>query len=506
MTAAIRHWVMALAMQWLIAAPALHAQIKPAAIFTDDMVVQRDRPMSIWGTANPGDPVAVQFAQGSSQASADAHGRWIVRLPAPSLSNEPQDLRISGPGTSLVLHNILVGDVWLCAGQSNMAFALRDATGGEADMEAAASLKSIRWIAVPNRAAIEPREAFDIKGERIRWRLASARSVGDLSAVAFYFARHVHARIGVPIGVVTAAWGGTPIEAWIPNDRLSSLPNAQAIEAARLKILELMRDKPTAFPYGPDILLQTAGATCYNGMVHPTAPLSVRGVLWYQGEQNAGSGHDRYTVAMQALIESWRAQFDHPELPFLYVQLPNFADRHEGSWPMTREAQLWALHVPNTAMAVTIDQGDAQNIHPLQKGEVGRRLALLALNRVYGQYDVPTGPIYQTMSIEGASIRVSFTQVGTGLVCTDAPTAEPREFEIAGMDRRFVPAKARIDGVSIVVSAEGVSQPVAVRYAWRNAPVVNLYNKEGLPASPFRTDNWPTSLRSNWTVPSDWER
>ena len=478
----------------------LHATPSPSLIFSENMVLQRDRALPVWGTADSGKTVTVSVAGKSAFARVDASGNWKVTLPALALGG-PVEMRIDDGAGVVIFKNVLVGDVWFCAGQSNMAFSLKDSF--DADLEiAAADRPQIRCFSIAAKASLEPLKAFDPAEQKTGWQIAAPKTAGGFSAVAWYFAKEVQAQTGVPVGIVTAAWGGTPIGSWTPGERLRDAAFARGWFDSLNKVAAKIHANPKLFVNGPEVMLQNQVGSDYNGMVHPAAPLALRGFLWYQGEQNAGSGKGEYTETLRRLISGWHDDFQNPDLPFYFVQLPNFTDRYEGSWPNTREAQLYALRIPNTGMATTIDLGESFDIHPHSKQEVGRRLARLALAKVYGKTVEYSGPIYASTSVDGAGIRLSFAHRGGGLWVRDG--GELREFQIAGADRKFVPAQAVIDKETkstVFVWSNDVPAPRAVRYAWRNNPSVNLYNKEGLPASPFRTDDWPAAERSDWAIP-----
>jgi sialate O-acetylesterase len=400
--------------------------------------------------------------------------------------------------------------VWLCSGQSNMVWMVRNSLNPEAEI-AAANFPLIRHYKVTLTAAGQPRD--DVAGE---WAACSPATVGSFSAVAYFFARDLHQKLRVPVGIVNSAWGGTQIESWMSEASLRANPAAKEIYARWEKLLADYPAKKAAHPAAVEkwkaqqAAAKAAGkafttraplapdgpgsrwqpASLYHGMIHPLVPYGFRGAIWYQGESNA-SRHGEYAALFTAMIRQWRADFAQP-LPFFFVQLANFAGGAAAtgdSWAYLREAQVAALGLPATAMAVTIDIGDPNNIHPANKQEVGRRLALHARQQVYGENLVANGPIFQAAKREGSVMRVTFQEaVGLRL---EPPQSDGRvSFEVAGEDRKFVPAVARVAGNALLVSAETVPQPVAVRYAWSNSPEARLYNAAGLPAAPFRSDTW----------------
>jgi sialate O-acetylesterase len=412
---------------------------------------------------------------------------------------------------TVTLHNVLVGEVWICSGQSNMEFGLSDALNGQQEV-AEANYPMIRLLTVPRDVAVQPQP--DVKAT---WVACAPESAGRFSAVGYFFGRDLQQKLGVPVGLIHTSWGGTPVEAWTSRETLEATEEAKPLlerwekalaaypeakkrydrEMAEWKDLaaEAGRDgqpaptQPRA-PLGPDSPSLPAGL--YNGMIAPLVPYCIRGAIWYQGEANAARAY-QYRALFKALIRDWRRAWGQGDFPFVFVQLANFkqaaAQPGESDWAELREAQTMALQLPETGMAVTIDIGDAGNIHPKNKQEVGRRLALAALATAYGQNVIASGPLYESMAVEGNKARLRFKNVGGGL---EARGGEPlKGFAIAGADRRFVWAEARIEGQTAVVRSDQVPEPAAVRYAWADNPVCNLYNKEGLPASPFRTDVWP---------------
>ena len=376
---------------------------------------------------------------------------------------------------------------------------------------AAADYPKVRVFTVANRAAEAP--AGDLRG---RWTVCSPQQVGSFSAVGYFFARDLHKTLDVPVGIIVSAWGGTPAEAWTSQPTLEADPEFRSIleswtrrladypalkagydeamaqwkeKAAQAQEAGRQAPRAPSAPTGPDSPFRPANL--YNGMIAPLVPYAIRGATWYQGEANTDRAQ-QYRKLLPAMITNWRTLWGEGDFPFLIVQLANFqrtADRPADSgWARLREAQLMTLKLPNTGLAVAIDVGEADNIHPKNKQEVGRRLALWALANTYGRKLVYSGPLYASMKVEGNAVRIRFSQVGGGLAAKDS---EPlKGFAIAGADRKFVWADARIDNGMVVISSPDVANPLAVRYAWADNPVCNLCNKEGLPASPFRTDDW----------------
>lgn len=482
---------------FLMTVPFASAAPSPSALFSDHMVLQRDAPVPVWGTAHPGEEIAVHFGTQSHRVKTDPHGHWEVRLEAMPASFEPKDLRIESlnpPGERITIKDVLVGEVWIAAGQSNMAYGVRTATHAEAEI-AAASQPAIRVFQMATTVAGEPQRT--LTGQ---WRVCSPESAGDITATGYFFARDLQKALKVPIGLLQNAESGTLAEAWMSKEALQSEIEFQPIldrYAAAVTTYQKVRSNPEPTQkLPPDPATQTTRPSgLFNAKVAPLVPYAIRGVIWWQGEYNSERA-EQYRKLFPALIRDWRAQWKNPELPFLFVQLQNLdiqPQPNPAHYDELREAQLLTLRsVPHTGMAVACDVGDPKDIHPPHKQPVGARLALLARNLVYGDKDlVSSGPLYQRSTTKGSTIQIDFSHVGGGLVVKNAEAL--RGFEIAGADQKFRPANALIDGDSILVSSPEVPAPVAVRYAWRDNPLCTLFNAEGLPASPFRTDDWPTA-------------
>ncbi|HOF88305.1 MAG TPA: sialate O-acetylesterase [Armatimonadota bacterium] len=644
-----------------------------AALFSEGMVLQRERPLPIWGWAPPGARVAVALAGARAEATAGDDGRWRATL-APLPAGGPHTLTVTAGAEALTVGDILVGEVWICSGQSNMEWPLSLARDAEAEIRAADD-PGLRMFTVAKAAVYAP--ARDVQGA---WQPCTPGTAGNFSAVGYFFARELRRRLGIPVGMINASWGGTVAEAWTSREALEADPALRGIaddyeammagvddvqaayrtayaawerralpedagnsghprgwadpatDAAdwptmalpgnwqdrglrhhgvvwfRLELdlpaawagrdLDLhlapidksditywnnvpvggidfrehplawctpraytvpgalvtagrntlavrvfshmyasgmigsaaqMRVKPVGAPEADAIPLagawryqveQNFGLTqvspppmppgpgnpnspyaLHRGMIAPLVPYALRGAIWYQGESNADRG-DQYRALFPAMIADWRRQWGQGDFPFYYVQLANYMaetpEPGESRWAELREAQRLTLSCPNTGMAVIIDIGDAADIHPTNKQDVGLRLARWALAKDYGQEVVYSGPLYRAMRVEGGAIRLFFdpgapaSSPAQRLMAQDGP---PRAFQIAGADRRFVWADAVIDGDTVVVSSPRVPAPVAVRYGWANNPPCNLYNAAGLPAAPFRTDDWPPSDR-----------
>jgi sialate O-acetylesterase len=439
----------------------LHAEVKPNALFTDGAVLQRGQNVPVWGTANDGEKVTVEFAGQTATATAQG-GKWKVEL-KPLEAGGPFSMKISGDN-EVTVNNLLVGEVWVASGQSNMQWTLNQSFQPEVE-KPKANFPQIRMITVAQTTSMEPLD--EVKGS---WQECAPETVGKFSAVAYYFARDLQAKLGVPVGIISTSWGGTPAQAWTSAEGFEGHPELKGY-ADQLKAAAALPEKGA----------QNFPAALYNGMIAPVIPYGMKGVIWYQGESNAGKSKE-YQTLFPAMIADWRTKWKLGDFPFLYVQIAPF----KGQPPEIREAQFLTLaKTKNTAMAVTTDYGDANDIHPKQKEPVGHRLSLAARALAYGEKIEYSGPLYESMKTAGGKAEISFGHIGGGLVAKDG---DLKGFTIAGADGEFVPAKAEIKSDKVVVSAEGVSNPKAVRYGWENVPDVNLFNKEGLPASPFRTD------------------
>ncbi len=487
----------------------LRADVKLPAIFSDHMVLQQDVAAPVWGWADPGEKVIVTIAGQSKSAKADAQGKWRVKL-GKLKAGGPHALTVKGKNT-ITLSDVLVGEVWLGSGQSNMALQVNRANNYEQE-KAAANFPQIRMFTVTSGAASSAQD--DCKGA---WQVCSPDTVGAFSATAYFFGREIHRALNVPVGLIHSSVGGTPIESWISPEAQKKSPELKAFfetvvkestgfdeataQAKYEKDLARWKDaakkakaenktSPRA-PQNPVEVRKRKGDVggLFNGKIAPLIPYAIRGVLWYQGEANSTDAKAPfYQYQLPLLVKDWRARWGC-EFPFAWVQLPNFT-RGEG-WLLVREAMLKSLKVPNTGMAVTIDIGDPKNIHPTNKQDVGKRLALWAQASVYGQKGVAaSGPLPDGHKIRGGEVTLSFKHTDGGLVVPPGGSSELKGFVIAGEDKQWKPAQARIAGDKIIVSHPDVKKPVAVRYAWQDNPDCNLYNGAGLPASPFRTDDW----------------
>jgi len=488
----------------------LAADLRLASPLSDHMVLQREKPVAVWGWADAGEGVTVAFAGQSKTVTADAEGKWLLRLDALPASAEPRSLVVTGKADRrLEVKDVLVGEVWLGSGQSNMAMNVQASNNFEAE-KAAAKYPLIRHYQESSAPADQPKA--EGKGQ---WRACAPETVGGFSAVLYFFGREIHREVGVPVGLVNTSVGGTPIESWVSAEAQSSAPATKARYESQLKAhVEFDAAKATAAyekqvaawkvtaekakaagkevprkPVDPIANRKFKGgpAALYNGKVVNLAPYTLRGMLWYQGEGNAGNP-GLYETQLTQLVTSWRTLWQD-EVPFAWVQLPNYRTSNSESWPRLRESMMKVLALPKTGMAITLDIGDPQDIHPKNKQDVGKRLSYWALATVYGR-SVPaiSGPLPTGSQVEGDAIRVSFRHAD-GLKTRDG--AAPRGWLLAGADKAWKPAEARIDGTSVVVRSAAVPAPVAARYAWAENPDAHLVNGAGLPATSLRTDTWP---------------
>jgi sialate O-acetylesterase len=558
----------------LTAVSHLQAEVRLPAIFGDHMVLQREMNTPVWGWAAPGETVTVTAGHEHKTATAGADGKWSVKLASLTASEKPIEIVIAGKNT-ITLHDVLVGDVWVCSGQSNMELG----SGAIVPREEIAKAENpqIRFFNVPKWVAPQPESdiapAPDAAPMLGKWEVCTPETVAKngewfgFSAVAYLFGRDLHDFTHQPVGLIETCWGGTRIHSWISLETLSTmkekvsasrgaatfrdhydeikhtyetvtLPQYQATlaqwkqdnkaaldafaeeqkkwgqlahEAAAQKQPAPPKPRPPKPPREPVDPIHNNQTSCalYNGMIAPLIPFGIKGAIWYQGEANSLEPIP-YRAEVPALINDWRKHWGQGDFAFLLVQLPNFQarkpDPSESSWAMTREAQGRALALPNTGLAITIDVGEAGNIHPPDKFDVSQRLALAARHVAYGQQaDTGMSPIYKSCKIEGNKVRITFDHAAGGLTIGAAPehywigekhvpvpaASELQGFAIAGADHKFVWATASIEGDTVVVKSDAVPNPVAVRYAWADNPACNLYSKEGLPVSPFRTDDFP---------------
>jgi sialate O-acetylesterase len=490
----------------LVITVAAKAAVKPGSLFSNDAILQRGVAVPVWGTAGEGEKVSVEFA-GQKVETVASNGKWMVKL-KPLKAGGPYTMVIKGENV-ITLTNILVGEVWVCSGQSNMERQLGPRGGqkpiiGWEKAKDEANYPEIRQYHVRQNPSAVPVEDANSK-----WVICTPETAKDFTAVGFFFARDLHQKLKVPVGLLFSAVGGTPAENWTSAEALAATPELkrvvtsyeQAINQYPASLVKYQQEetallakysadsaqakqenkplprKPTA-PRDPKKSGSAGGL--YNGMIRPLQPFAIKGVIWYQGEANNSSAKV-YQTLFPVMITDWRKAWAQGEFPFLFVQIAPF----KGMGPEIREAQLFtSQRTPNTAMAVTTDCGDSADIHPSNKQPVGERLALAAKVLAYGEKIEYAGPVYNSLTVKDNQAILTFTHAKT-LV---AKEGDLKGFVIAGEDKVFVPATAVIKGKTIVVTAPGIIKPVAVRYAWSNVPDVNLYNEAGLPASPFRTD------------------
>lgn len=477
-----------------------------ASVFTDNAVLQRGQAVPVWGKAEPGQNVVIKFAGQEQTATTGKDGRWVARLDPLSVSAKGQTLtaKAAGDSKSVSIQNVLVGEVWVCSGQSNMAFGLGGSVNGKATI-AAAGDDQLRLFAARAQATDEVQES--IGGS---WTVDSPQTAGGFSAVAYYFGKALRKKLGVPVGLIRSAVGGTVAEAWTAREELEKNPTlvplfaqqqqrvdayAKAIEAYKKREPELLKkyeaaakkakDASTRAPRKPTPPRDPSKSKnrptgLYNGSIVPLQPYAIKGAIWYQGESNSSRG-EQYRTLFPAMISSWRRAWGQGDFPFLFVQITP----HRAMSPEVREAQRATTETTqNTAMAVTVDIGHPTDIHPKQKQPIGERLALAARALAYDEVIEYSGPTYDSMSVDGNQVTLNFKHVGGGLVAKDG---DLKGFVVYGKDKEAA-GTAKISGDTIVVSSDEVSDPVGVRYGWVNVPNVNLYNKAGLPASPFQTD------------------
>ncbi len=485
-----------------------YADVKLPAVISDNMVLQQKTNATIWGWADPGEKIKVKASWRwlfRSSTTADKNGKWKLKLKTPKAGG-PYDITIKANNT-IELENVLIGEVWVCSGQSNMQWSMKGTENPDKDI-AAANKPNIRLFTVARTVAESPKD--DCSGN---WSQCSPETVAGFSAVGYYFGKHLTDELDIPIGLISTNWGGTPAEAWTRNEILESdadfapiLKRQQQMEANFPEVMKKYPKKLEAWkvkaekakaegkrgprrPWKPAKRDQNSPSSLYNAMIAPVIPYGIKGAIWYQGESNVSRAY-QYRKLFPAMITNWRKDWKLGDFPFYYVQIAPFNYGEKRASEELREAQRLTLSLKNTGMAVVSDIGNIKDIHPRNKLDVGKRLALWALAKDYGKKDtVCSGPLYRSMKIEKDKIRLSFNHTGSGLITKDGK--ELTHFTIAGVDKNFVPAKATIDGKTIIVSSGDIKKPVAVRYAWSNTAEPNLANKEGLPASSFRTDNWP---------------
>lgn len=547
------HLIFKLLFATLLLATQARGDVRLPAIFSQHMVLQQNTKVPIWGWADPNEAVTIAIGEVKATSITGADGRWTAVLENLKASDRPVDLIVAGKNT-ITVHDVLVGDVWVCSGQSNMEFGLRGAHNAGEEIPKA-NHPTLRLFMVGKKAANEPQD--DCVGQ---WVVCTPVTAAKFSAVGYFFARDIQKSQHVPVGMIGTYTGGMPAQSWTSMEALKAEPSfgefvktaenmkarfpamksqyeseifpqwqrdhdawerengasyTQALkkwatEAANARAAgqpEPKKPVPTTpeprKPVVPELRMDTP-TVLSNGMLAPIIPFAIKGAIWYQGEANGGRPKE-YEKLFPTMITDWRARWRQGDFPFIWVQLPNFQPRDpeptqtSDYWPGLREAQSRTLKLPNTGQAVTLDIGESHNLHPRNKLDVGRRLALTARHVAYGEDLVYSGPTYDSLTIEGDKARVKFKNIGSGLTIDAAPATQPsvpearpdshlKGFSIAGADNKFCWATAVIEADGVIVSSPDVRAPVAVRYGWANNPEVNLYNKEGLPAAPFRTD------------------
>ena len=501
-----------LAVALVSSVPGVRAEVKLPAIFGDNMVLQQGVVAPVWGKADPGEKVTVSVAGQSVSAVADAAGKWKLKLQPLKVVGAPLTVTVKGKNL-ITLTNVLVGEVWVGSGQSNMQYSLNGVLNGSQEV-AAANYPTLRLFTVKTAAWRDPLD--ELEGA---WVECSPQTAKGFSATLYLFGRDLQKELRQPVGLIHSSWGATIIQSWTRWEVLMTDPDTKKEAENRIRQLddpawlvhnyieETAKRKAAAEkaiaegkkpgPLQADWLgdgYRNRPASLYNAMIHPILGFPIRGVVWYQGEFNAGNAA-QYERLFPKMIQDWREQWGQGDFPFLFVQLPNNgpavqtlppeAKYDAEKWAALREAQLKTLKVPNTGMAVTIDTSDG-DLHPKNKQPVGDRLARLALKMAYGKQIACSGPTLEKMSTQGNTVRLQFQHAEGGLVAKD----NAQGFAIAGADKKFVWGDARIEGDCVLVSSAQVLEPVAVRYGWGNNPLVSLYNQAGLPASPFRTDDW----------------
>jgi sialate O-acetylesterase len=510
----------AAAVALVLSSPPARAEVKPHGLFTDGVVLQRGMKVPVWGTADPGEPVGISWYQGdkwmgaTKPTPADKDGKWRVDLRFDEAGG-PYQLKISGKENEVTVKDVLVGEVWVCSGQSNMEWPVRMSADAESVMKKSANPK-IRFFRVTNGPAQTPEH--EVHG---KWVECSPDTIKDKSAVAYFFGKHLYEKLDVPIGLIQNAWGGTPAEVWTSRavleadpklkhliaefeKRISDYPNQLKAfepvlakykeEAAKAKSEGKKVPKEPTPPPDPKTFVYNAPFLLYNSRIATIIPFAIRGAIWYQGESNASEYRaEEYAHLFPTMIQNWRKDWGEGDFPFLFVQLAPFKKIQDvptdTPWAWLREAQRQTtLKVPNTGMAVITDVGAESDIHPKKKQPVGERLARAALDLAYGQSGGYTGPVFDSLKIEDGKAIVTFKNTGGAL---ETRGEDLSGFTIAGKDGKFVHATAVVQGDQVIVSSPSVAEPAAVRFGWADYPVVNLWGKDGLPATPFRTDSFP---------------
>ncbi|MDP4693889.1 MAG: sialate O-acetylesterase [Opitutales bacterium] len=498
----------------LLSVASLPADVLLPNIFSDHMILQHGQHNPVWGRADAGELVRVTIAGQSHETVADSQGTWRVELEPMAASHEPKTLQVSGIKSQLSFTDVLVGEVWMCSGQSNMAWSI-NATN-DYDMEiATADYPEIRLLSVPRVGTQDPQ--FDIEAQ---WKVCTPENVKDFSGPGYLFGRRLHTTLKVPVGLIYNAWGGSDLEAWLPRkvledagqdaylaewDEYISKYSDAYLERQKVeyqKWLDAGKPGKKKFPARDVRTAQKRPANIFNGVLHPTIGYGIKGVIWCQGESNIGRAYE-YRSLFPLLINTWRDLWAQDDLPFYWIQLADHnvekSQPAESYWAELREAQTMALSLPNTGEAVVIDIGEARDIHYRNKQEAASRLVRHALANEYGYKIATSSPRYQSMEVDGNTITLTFDHVATHLYAFDVP--EVKGFAIAGADKKFVWAQAEIIGKNKVkVWSDQIADPAAVRYGWADNPVVNRYDRNSLPVTPFRTDDWPIGTMGNKTM------
>ena len=497
-----------------LTAAVAEAKIRLPSVISNNMVLQRGIPLPIWGWASGGETVTVTLAGQSVSAKADDSGRWLATMPALEASRVPLELRVRGAsGDSAVVGNLLVGEVWLATGPSNIHWAVQRCDNAAEEI-ATADFPSVRFFTVAKNGVDQPQD--DCQGT---WIQCSPTTVGDVSGVAFFYARRLHRELNVPVGIMQSFWGGSRVEAWTSREALEADPQLKPIldwwcqetenfdvekhRADHERRLDAWRQAVSKAesrgktpPPGPKLAANPRTshhrpACLYNGMIAPLIPYGIRGVISYQGLGNLfWAQHSRRL--MPAMISDWRKRWGLGDFPFGMIQpapypCDNWSRSSPDAYSIQRESQLLVLEsVPNTGVALTMDIGDIKQLHFTNKQDVARRMAAWALSTVYGRSRPYLGPVYRSMSVQRDRIRIRFANADSGLTTNDG--SSPSHFTVAGEDGVFHPATATIDGADVVVRSEKVPNPVSVRFAWSDTAIPNLFNRDGMPASLFRTD------------------
>jgi sialate O-acetylesterase len=485
----------------------VYSNVKLNSLFSDNVVFQRNMEVPVWGWADEGEKVTVEFA-GQTVSTTTKNGKWIVKLKPLKENSEPQEMKVSGKNT-LLIKNILVGEVWICSGQSNMEWALSRSTGGE-EASAASTNNQLRIFNVPHNVQMQPVDNVNAK-----WVLSEPKNTKTISAVGYWFLSKLQKELNVPVGFINVSFGGTVIESWMSQEALNAMPvKDKYMDLATMKAeydkkdLELkpIRDawqravdscklKNLPAPPRPSVLPSEfkGTTTIYNGEICPLVPYAVKGIAWYQGESNAYINRaETYYDLLPAMIKLWRNDWQRTDLPFIIFQItpnkkPQTDPNEKSGIALVQEAQLKASQIiSNTALVTTIDMSET-DVHYKNKQPIGERAMKAALNLAYGKKNEYCGPIYKSMKIDGNKAILEFSHADKGLIQKGDTL---KGFVVAGSDKKFYFAEAKIAGNKVVVSCKDVANPVAVRYGWADYPQVNLYNKEEIPASPFRTDDW----------------